>query len=70
MVEDAPLDMRMDQDNPMTAADIVNDYSEEDLYRIIRDYGEDRFAKNIAKNIVKRTSKRADHKSRTVKSDH
>ena len=52
MVEDAPLDMRMDQDNPMTAADIVNDYSEEDLYRIIRDYGEDRFAKNIAKNIV------------------
>ena len=53
MVEDAPLDMRMDQDNPMTAADIVNDYSEEDLYRIIRDYGEDRFAKNIAKNIVK-----------------
>ena len=57
MVEDAPLDMRMDQDNPMTAADIVNDYSEEDLYRIIRDYGEDRFAKNIAKNIVKERQK-------------
>lgn len=57
MVEDAPLDMRMDQDNPMTAADIVNDYSEEDLYRIIRDYGEDRFAKNIAKNIVKECQK-------------
>ena len=56
-VEDAPLDMRMDQDNPMTAADIVNDYSEEDLYRIIRDYGEDRFAKNIAKNIVKERQK-------------
>ena len=56
MVEDAPLDMRMDQDNPMTAADIVND-SEEDLYRIIRDYGEDRFAKNIAKNIVKERQK-------------
>ena len=53
MVEDAPLDMRMDQDNPMTAADIVNDYAEEELYRMIRDYGEDRFAKNIAKNIVK-----------------
>mgnify|MGYP000890124271 CR=1 FL=1 len=50
---DAPLDMRMDRDNPMTAADIVNDYSEEDLYRIIRDYGEDRFAKNIAKHIVR-----------------
>lgn len=57
MVEDAPLDMRMDQDNPMTAADIVNDYSEEDLYRIIRDYGEDRFAKNIAKNIVEERQK-------------
>ncbi len=57
MVEDAPLDMRMDQDNPMTAADIVNDYSEEELYRIIRDYGEDRFAKNIAKNIVKEREK-------------
>ena len=57
MVEDAPLDMRMDQDNPMTVADIVNDYSEEDLYRIIRDYGEDRFAKNIAKNIVKERQK-------------
>lgn len=57
MVEDAPLDMRMDQDNLMTAADIVNDYSEEDLYRIIRDYGEDRFAKNIAKNIVKERQK-------------
>ena len=53
MVEDAPLDMRMNQDNPMTAADIVNDYAEEELYRMIRDYGEDRFAKNIAKNIVK-----------------
>lgn len=53
MLEDAPLDMRMDQDNPMTAADIVNDYAEEELYRMIRDYGEDRFAKNIAKNIVK-----------------
>ena len=56
-MKDAPLDMRMDQDNPMTAADIVNDYSEEDLYRIIRDYGEDRFAKNIAKNIVKERQK-------------
>lgn len=53
MVEDAPLDMRMNQDNPMTAADIVNNYAEEELYRMIRDYGEDRFAKNIAKNIVK-----------------
>ena len=51
--EDAPLDMRMDQRNSTTAADIVNHYSEFDLYRIIRDYGEDRFAKNIAKHIVR-----------------
>ena len=49
---DAPLDMRMDQRQMMTAKDIVNDYSESDLYRVIRDYGEDRFAKNIAKHIV------------------
>ena len=51
--EDAPLDMRMDQRNTRTAADIVNTYSEFDLYRIIRDYGEDKFAKNIAKHIVR-----------------
>lgn len=51
--EDAPLDMRMDQRNTQTAADIVNTYSEADLYRMIRDYGEDKFAKNIAKHIVR-----------------
>ena len=51
--EDAPLDMRMDQRNTQTAADIVNTYSEFDLYRIIRDYGEDKFAKNIAKHIMR-----------------
>ena len=50
--EDAPLDMRMDQREKLTAEDIVNEYSEMELYRIIRDYGEDRFAKNIAKHIV------------------
>ena len=49
---DAPLDMRMDRRQKMTARDIVNDYSEMDLYRVIRDYGEDKFAKNIAKHIV------------------
>lgn len=49
---DAPLDMRMDQRQKMTARDIVNDYSEMDLFRVIRDYGEDKFAKNIAKHIV------------------
>ncbi len=51
-LSDAPLDMRMDRRNSLTAADIVNQYSEMELYRIIRDYGEDRFAKNIAKHIV------------------
>ena len=51
-VEDAPLDMRMDQRSSISARDIVNGYSEGELYRIIRDYGEDRFAKNIAKHIV------------------
>ncbi len=49
---DAPLDMRMDRRQPLTAADIVNDYSEAQLYHVIRDYGEDPFAKNIAKHIV------------------
>lgn len=51
--EDAPLDMRMDTRNTKTAKDIVNGYSEPELYRIIRDYGEDHFAKNIAKHIVR-----------------
>lgn len=50
--EDAPLDMRMDDRQKLTARDIVNEYSEMELFRIIRDYGEDRFAKNIAKHIV------------------
>ena len=51
-MNDAPLDMRMDTDSEQTAYDIVNNYSEQELFRIIRDYGEDRFAKNIAKHIV------------------
>ena len=51
-MSDAPLDMRMDQRNDLTAGDIINGYSEAELYRVIRDYGEDRFAKNIAKHIV------------------
>ncbi|MDO5402273.1 MAG: 16S rRNA (cytosine(1402)-N(4))-methyltransferase RsmH [Eubacteriales bacterium] len=49
---DVPLDMRMDQRQEITAKDIVNGYSEFELFRIIRDYGEDKFAKNIAKHIV------------------
>ena len=47
-----PLDMRMDRRQEKTARDIVNTYSEMELFRIIRDYGEDKFAKNIAKHIV------------------
>ena len=57
MNEDAMLDMRMDQSREMTAKDIVNTYSQEELYRVIRDYGEERFASNIAKNIVKERQK-------------
>lgn len=50
---DSPLDMRMDRRQSLTARDIVNHYSEAELFRIIRDYGEDTFAKNIAKHIVR-----------------
>ncbi len=52
-VDDAPLDMRMDKDNPMTAADIVNTYSPEDLTRVLYAYGEEKFSKQIVRNIVK-----------------
>lgn len=55
---DAPLDMRMDDRNEKTAKDIVNNYSENELFRIIRDYGEDGFAKNIAKHIVRARSEK------------
>ncbi len=51
-MEDAPLDMRMDDRQTLTARQMINEYSEAELFRIIRDYGEDRFAKNIAKHIV------------------
>lgn len=49
---DAKLDMRMDKRQSLSAMEIVNDYSEAELFRIIRDYGEEQFAKNIAKHIV------------------
>lgn len=55
---DAPLDMRMDDRNELRASDIVNEYSESELFHIIRDYGEDRFAKNIAKHIVEYRNKK------------
>lgn len=54
---DAPLDMRMDNRQKVTAKDIINDYDEMDLFRVIRDYGEDKFAKNIAKHIVNERKK-------------
>ena len=55
---DAPLDMRMDRRQDFTAKDLLNSYSEAELYRIIRDYGEDKFAKNIAKHIVREREKK------------
>ena len=60
---DAPLDMRMDQRDPLSAYEVVNEYSESELYRVIRDYGEDRFAKNIARHIA---AKRAEKPVRTT----
>ena len=50
--DEAPLDMRMDKAGTLTAGDIVNGYSVEELTRILKDYGEEKFARNIAKNIV------------------
>lgn len=50
--KDAPLDMRMSKAG-LSAADVVNTYSEAELYRVIRDYGEEKYAKSIARNIVK-----------------
>ena len=53
---DTRLDMRMDNRQTLSAMEIVNEYPEMELFRIIRDYGEDQFAKNIAKHIVKARS--------------
>ncbi|MBS5926501.1 MAG: 16S rRNA (cytosine(1402)-N(4))-methyltransferase RsmH [Clostridium sp.] len=53
-MKDAPLDMRMNREREFSAYDIVNSYSMEDLWRIIRDYGEEKFAKRIAEFIVNR----------------
>ena len=55
---DTNLDMRMDRRQSLTAKDIVNEYSEMELFHIIKDYGEDQFAKNIAKHIVKAREKK------------
>lgn len=53
-MQDARLDMRMDQSAALSAYEVVNEYSEEELRRIIYEYGEEKFAKNIAANIVKK----------------
>ena len=57
-VKDAPLDMRMDASGGLTAADVVNGYSEERLAAILRDYGEERFAKRIAKAVAEQRRKK------------
>ncbi|MCR1949711.1 MULTISPECIES: 16S rRNA (cytosine(1402)-N(4))-methyltransferase RsmH [unclassified Clostridium] len=51
-MQDAPLDMRMNRENSLSAYEVVNEYAEEEIYRIIRDYGEEKFAKRIARFIV------------------
>lgn len=51
--EDAPLDMRMNDTDPLTAADVLNTYDERDLARILREYGEERFARQLARAIVR-----------------
>lgn len=58
-MQDAPLDMRMDQSRSMTARDVVNTYSEDELHRILKEYGEERWAKRIAKFIVEFRTKKA-----------
>ncbi|MBQ9889928.1 MAG: 16S rRNA (cytosine(1402)-N(4))-methyltransferase RsmH [Firmicutes bacterium] len=62
-MHDAPLDMRMNADDSLTAEDVVNGYSEADLARIIRDYGEERWAARIAQFIAK---ERKDHRIRST----
>lgn len=56
---DAALDMRMDPSSPLTAADVVNDYDESRLAKVIRDYGEEKFANGIARKIVSYREKKA-----------
>ena len=65
--EDGLLDMRMDRDAALTAADVVNTYSREELARIIREYGEERFANNIAKHIEEERKKTPIETTRQLK---
>lgn len=57
MAEDELLDMRMNQDNPLTAITIINEYSEKELKKILSEYGEEKFSDRIARNIVAARSK-------------
>ncbi len=57
MADDAPLDMRMDDRAPLTAKTVVNEYSEEELLRILREYGEETFAASIVRNLVRERAK-------------
>ena len=68
--EDVPLDMRMDQRQTKTAEDIVNTYSESELYRIIRDYGEDKFAKNYCKTYLSGKTGDTDSYHRRINGDY
>ncbi len=53
-MKNAPLDMRMDTDSPLTAKEVLNTYSEESIRRILKEYGEERFASSIARNIARK----------------
>ena len=53
-INDAPLDMRMDNTSALTASNVVNDWDEAELVRILRDFGEERYARRIASRIVER----------------
>lgn len=57
-MQDATLDMRMNRENPLSAYNVVNEYEEEELFRIIKDYGEEKFAKRIARFIVENRQKK------------
>ena len=57
-MQDAALDMRMNRENPLSAYNVVNEYEEEELFRIIKDYGEEKFAKRIARFIVENREKK------------
>ena len=56
-MQDAPLDMRMDRSQSLTAEEIINSWSEDEIAKILKEYGEEKFARNIAKSIVRERQK-------------